>query len=65
MEKKKGKYNKNKQRSPLYYGIHLEIEEEKKLIEAVKNSIEIINLNYKLSAEINTIREDVEYVFQK
>lgn len=47
MEKKKGKYNKNKQRSPLYYGIHLEIEEEKKLIEAVKNSIKIINLNYK------------------
>ena len=47
MEKKKGKYNKNKQRSPLYYGIHLEIAEEKKLIEAVKNSVEIINLNYK------------------
>ena len=47
MEKKKGKNKKYKQRSPIYYGIHLEIEEEKKLIETIKNSIEIINSNYK------------------
>ena len=47
MEKKKGNYKKSKQRSPIYYGIHLEIEAEKKLLETVKNAIEIINNNYK------------------
>ena len=48
MEKNKGKYKKkNKQRNPIYYGIHLEIDGEKQLLETVQKSIEIINANYK------------------
>ena len=47
MKKKKGYEKKNKQRSPIYYGIHLEIEDEKQLLETIKNLIEIINNNYK------------------
>ena len=47
MEKKKGYYRKNKQKNPIYYGIHLEIENEKKLLESVKNAIDIINSKYK------------------
>ena len=47
MEKKKGNHKKNKQRNPIYYGINLEIEEERKLLETVQNSIDIINSNFK------------------
>ena len=48
MDKKKGKnYKKNKKSFPIYYGVHLQIEEERKLLEAAKKSIEIINTNYK------------------
>ena len=57
MEKKKGNYKKNKQRNPLYYGIHLDIEGEKYLLEKVKNSLEIINSNFK--EDFNSIYEDI------
>ena len=57
MEKKKGYYKKNKQRNPIYYGIHLDIEGEKHLLEAVKNSLEIINTNFK--EDFNSIYEDI------
>ncbi len=49
MEKKKKitKKNYNKHKFPIYYGIHLEIEEERKLLESVKNSIDKIYDNFK------------------
>ena len=59
MEKKKGYKQKNKQREPIYYGIHLEIEDERKLLETIKNSVDIINSNYKeeFITEYETISE--------
>ena len=66
MEKKKGNYKKNKQskqRNPLYYGINLDIDGEKKLLEIVKNSIEIINSNFK--EDFISTYEDISELIKK
>ena len=44
-QRKNKNYNKNynnKKKDPIYYGIHLEIEVEKKLLENLQNSINLI-----------------------
>ena len=63
MEKKKGNHKKNKQRNPIYYGINLEIEEERKLLETVQNSIDIINSNFK--EDFISIYEDISKLIKK
>ena len=63
MEKKKGNHKKNKQRNPIYYGINLEIEEERKLLETVQNSIDIINSNFK--EDFISIYEDISKIIKK
>ncbi len=63
MEKKKGNHKKNKQRNPIYYGINLEIEEERKLLETVQNSIDIINSNFK--EDFISIYEDISELIKK
>ena len=63
MEKKKGNNKKNKQRNPIYYGINLEIEEERKLLETVQNSIDIINSNFK--EDFISIYEDISKLIKK
>ena len=63
MEKKKGNHKKNKQRNPIYYGINLEIEEERKLLETVKNSIDIINSNFK--EDFISTYEDISELIKK
>ena len=63
MEKKKGNHKKNKQRNPIYYGINLEIEEERKLLETVQNSIDIINSNFK--EDFISTYEDISELIKK
>ena len=63
MEKKKGNNKKNKQRNPIYYGINLEIEEERKLLETVQNSIDIINSNFK--EDFISTYEDISELIKK
>ena len=63
MEKKKGNHKKNKQRNPIYYGINLEIEEERKLLETVQSSIDIINSNFK--EDFISIYEDISKLIKK
>ena len=63
MEKKKGYHKKNKQRNPIYYGINLDIDGEKKLLETVKNSIDIINSNFK--EDFISTYEDISELIKK
>ena len=63
MEKKKGNHKKNKQRNPIYYGINLEIEEERKFLETVQNSIDIINSNFK--EDFISTYEDISELIKK
>lgn len=63
MEKKKGNHKKNKQRNPIYYGINLEVEEERKLLETVQNSMDIINSNFK--EDFISTYEDISELIKK
>ena len=62
MERKKYK-NSNKKREPIYYGIHLEIETEKKLLETLQNSISSILNEHK--EDFNSIYETIIELIKK
>jgi len=47
MKKDKGKKNNKKTKQPIYYGLHLEIETERKLLQLIQNSMELILSQYK------------------
>ena len=63
--KKSKNYNKNfnKKREPIYYGIHLEIENEKKLLNNLQNSINLILPEYK--EEFNPSYETITELIKK
>ena len=63
--KKNKKYNKNfnKKREPIYYGIHLEIENEKKLLDNLQKSFNLILPEYK--EEFNSSYETITELIKK
>ena len=63
--KKNKNYNKNfnKKREPIYYGIHLEIENEKKLLDNLQKSINLILPEYK--EEFNPSYETITELIKK
>ena len=65
-QRKNKNYNRNynnKKRDPIYYGIHLEIEVEKRLLENLQNSINLILNNYK--EDFNTTYETITELIKK
>ena len=63
--KKNKNYNKNfnKKREPIYYGIHLEIENEKKLLDNLQKSFNLILPEYK--EEFNSSYETITELIKK
>ena len=55
--------NNNKKREPIYYGIHLEIENEKKLLNNLQKSIDLIQPEYK--EEFNSSYETIIELIKK
>ena len=55
--------NNNKKKEPIYYGIHLEIETEKKLLESLQNSIDLIMTEYK--NDFNSTYETITELIKK
>lgn len=53
----------NKKKEPIYYGIHLEIETEKKLLESLQNSINLILSEHK--EEFNSIYETLTELIKR
>ena len=65
-QRKNKNYNRNynnKKRDPIYYGIHLEIEVEKRLLENLQNSINLILNEYK--EDFNTTYETITELIKK
>ena len=56
-------YNKNNHKKPIYYGIHLEIETEKKLLESLQNSINLILSEHK--EDFNSIYETISELIKR
>ena len=62
-KKSKKHNNYNKKKEPIYYGIHLEIETEKKLLESLQNSINLILSEHK--EEFNSIYETLTELIKR
>lgn len=56
-------YNNKNKRDPIYYGIHLEIETERKLLESLQNSINLILQEHK--DDFNSIYETITELIKK